>query len=115
MQLITTLDGNAYQEVSYILDDGTKATLILRFMPTQGRWVLDISDESGFEVKGIFVCCHPNILDKWHNVIKYGINVSTTDSVDPFRQDDFETGYAYIAMLNEEETKLATEYLDGLQ
>ena len=114
MQLITTLDGSAYQEVSYILDDGHKVTMVFRFMPTQGRWVLDISDESGFEVNGIFVCCYPNILDKWHNVIKYGINVSTTDGIDPFRQDDFETGYAYISMLNEEETKQATDYLNGL-
>ena len=114
MQLITTLDGGAYQEVSYILDDGQKATMTLRFMPTQGRWVMDISDENGFEAKGLFVCCYPNILDKWHNVLKYGINISTTDGIDPFRQDDFETGYAYICMLNEEETKQATDYLDGV-
>lgn len=114
MQLISTLDGSAYQQVSYILDDGTTATLTLRFLPTQSRWVLDITDDSGFSVNGIMVCCYPNILDKWHNIIKYGINVSTTDGIDPFRQDDFETGYAFISMLDEEEKKKATDYLNGL-
>lgn len=114
MQLITTLDGSAYQQVSYILDDGTTTTLTFRFMPTQGRWVLDVEDENGFSVKGIFVCCYPNILDKWHNIINYGINISTTDGIDPFRQDDFETGYAFVAMLSKDEVKLATDYLNGL-
>lgn len=114
MQYITTLDGSAYQQVSYILDDGTECTLTLRFMPTQNRWVLDVSDDSGFEVHGIFLCCHPNLLDKWHNIIKYGINITTSDGIDPFRQNDFETGYAYIAILNADETVFATEYLNGL-
>lgn len=114
MQLITTLDGSAYQQVSYILDDGTTTTLTFRFLPTQMRWVLDVKDENGFEVNGVFLCCHPNILDKWHNLIKYGINVSTTDSIDPFRQDDFYTGYAFVAILNETETKKATDYLNGI-
>ncbi len=114
MQLITTLDGSAYQKVSYILDDGTECTMVFRFLPTQNRWVVDISDDSGFEVNGIFLCCYPNILDKWHSIIKYGINVSTTDGIDPFRQNDFETGYAFVAMLNEEEKKKATDFLNGL-
>ena len=114
MQLITTLDGSAYQQVSYILDDGTTVTMTFRFLPTQNRWVLDVSDDGGFEANGIFLCCYPNVLDKWHNIIKYGINVTTTDSVDPFRQDDFETGYAFVAMLNEEEKNKAAGYLNGL-
>ena len=114
MQLITTLDGSAYQQVSYILDDGTTVTMTFRFLPTQNQWVLDVSDDSGFEANGVLLCCYPNILDKWHNIIKYGINVSTTNSVDPFRQDDFESGFAYVAMLNEEEKNKATEYLNGL-
>ena len=114
MQYITTLDGSAYQEVSYILDDGTTTTLTLRFMPTQNRWLLDVTDDDGFEVKGMFLCCYPNILDKWHNIINYGINVTTTDGVDPFRQNDFETGYAAIAILSNAEKVAAKEYLDGL-
>ena len=115
MQRITTIGGEAFQDVSYILEDGTKTTLTLRFLPTQRRWLLDVSDESGFEVHGIFVCCSPNLLDKWNNIIKYGISVSTTDMVDPYRQEDFESGYAFLAMLNESEKNSITRYLDGIQ
>lgn len=115
MQAISTIDSSAYQEVSFILESGIKTTLTLRFLPTQRRWLLDISDENGFKVNGLYVCCHPNLLDKWHNIIDYGINIATDDMVDPYRQEDFESGYAYLAMLNKEEKEETTRYLDGIQ
>lgn len=115
MQLITTLDDSSYQEVSYILESGVKTTLTLRFLPTQRRWLLDVVDENGFEVHGLYVCCHPNLLDKWHNIIDYGINVATSDMVDPYRQEDFESGYAFLAMIDKEEKDYTTRYLNGLQ
>lgn len=115
MQLITTLGSESFQEVQYILDSGVKTTLTLRYLPTQRRWLLDVSDDNGFEVHGLYVCCSPNLLDKWHNVIDYGINVATDDMIDPYRQEDFETGYAFLAMLDSDEKEQATEYLDGVQ
>lgn len=115
MQLITTLGSESFQEVQYILDSGLKTTLTLRYLPTQRRWLLDVSDENGFEVHGLYVCCSPNLLDKWHNIIDYGINVATDDMIDPYRQEDFETGYAFLAMLDSDEKEQATEYLDGVQ
>lgn len=115
MQKVTIIDGDAFQEFSYILESGVKTTITLRFFPTQKRWVMDISDENGFSANGIFVCCYPNILDKWHNIIKYGIQISTDDGVDPYRQEDFESGYASFVFLNEEERNATTGYLDGLQ
>jgi len=114
MQAITTIDNSAYQKFSYILDDGKTAKITLRFLPTQHRWVLDIKDENGFEASGVFVCCHPNILDKWNNIIKYGINISTDDKCDPSMQTDFSSRYAFFSILNEDEKNEATRYLNGL-
>lgn len=115
MQQINIIDSDAYQEFSYILESGIKTTVVLRFFPTQRRWVMDISDDNGFSVKGIFVCCHANILDKWHNIINYGIQISTNDMIDPYRQEDFESGYASFVFLNEFEKDAVTGYLNGLQ
>lgn len=115
MQQVNIIDSDAYQEFSFILDSGIKATVTLRFFPTQRRWVMDISDENGFSANGIFLCCHPNILDKWHNIIDYGIQINTNDMVDPYRQEDFESGYASFVFLNEQEKNSITEYLNGLQ
>jgi len=114
MQRLTVLDSDAYQEVSYILEDGTKTTITLRFLPTQRRWLIDVKDENGFEVNGLYACCHPNILDKWHSEIDYGISITTDNGVDPYRQEDWESGYAFLAMLDSEEKKETTEYLNGL-
>lgn len=114
MQIITTLTSNPYQEFSFVMEDGKLATFTLRYLPTQRRWLLDVSDANGFEVHGLYVCTHVNLLDKWHNILKYGLNVSTNDRVDPFELTDFESGYANIAILNEAEVKEATEFLNGL-
>ena len=114
MQRITTIGKDAYQEVSYILEDGKKVTLTLRFLATQRRWLLDVVDEDGFEVHGLYICCHPNLLDKWHNIIKYGISVSTSDMIDPYKQEDFDSGYAFLAMLSDAEKESITRYLNGI-
>lgn len=115
MQRITTLDSDAFQEVSYILDTGVKTTLTLRFLPTQRRWLLDVSDDNGFSVNGLYVCCCANLLDKWHNIISYGIEVNTDDRVDPYRQEDFESGYAFLCILDNAEKRSITGFLDGIQ
>ena len=114
MQQITTLDSSAFQEVSYILDSGVKATFTLRFLPTQRRWLLDVSDENGFSVNGLYVCCHPNLLDKWHSIIDYGVNIATDDKIDPYTQDAFENGSVAFAILDSNEKNAITRYLNGL-
>lgn len=113
MQLITTITNNPYQEFSYVLEDGKKVTFTLRYLPTQRRWLLDVVDGHGFEVYGLYVCTSVNLLDKWHNILKYGVNISTNDKVDPYMVDDFSSGYAYFAMLSESEKNEATKYLSG--
>ena len=113
MQQINIITDSPYQEFSYILEDGKLVTFTLRFLPTQGRWLLDIADDNGFSVNGIFVCTHVNLLDKWHNIIKYGINISTNDKNDPFMLNDFSSGYAVFCVLNEDEKNRATKYLSG--
>lgn len=115
MQLITTITEESFQEFSYILDSGVKTTITLRFLPTQRRWLLDVSDENGFVVHGLYACCSPNILDKWHNIIDYGISINTDDKVDPYRQEDFASGYAFLCLLDKEEKESVTRFLDGVQ
>lgn len=115
MKIITTITSNPFQEFSYVMEDGKRTTFTLRFLPTQRRWLLDVSDANGFEVHGLYVCCHPNLLDKWHNILKYGVNIATDDKADPFGVDDFESGYASFSILNNDEKMQATEFLNGLQ
>ena len=114
MQIITTITSSPFQEFSYVMENGERVTFTMRFLPTQRRWLLDISDANGFEVRGLYVCCHPNLLDKWHNIIKYGINIATDDMADPFTNEDFSSGYATFSILNEKEKDSMTEFLDDL-
>lgn len=112
MKRLSTLNSQPYQEISYITESSLKVTLTFRFLPTQMGWVVDIVSDK-FNVYGIKLCCSPNLLDKWHNVLDFGINVTTDDGYDPFRLDDFESGYCYVCITNKEETKNTVDYLNG--
>ena len=113
MKQITTIDSNPSQSLYFITDDGIKLHFTLRFFPRLQRWSLDIESDD-FNVNGVNVLTHPNILDKFNNLITYGINISTTDGLDPWRVDDFESGYASFNVLNEDEKEMVTRFLDGI-
>ena len=112
MKLYTTITSQPSQDFYIITDDSKKVDIHLYFLPTQESWFIDITCEN-FTVKGIRVSRSPNILDKYHNILTFGINISTADGYDPWRITDFEDGYASFILLNEEELKSVTELLNG--
>lgn len=112
MKRLSTLNRQPQQEISYITDSSEKITFLFRFLPTQQSWVVDVTSDK-FNVYGLRLCCSPNILDKWNKILDFGVSVTTDDGLDPFRIEDFETGYCYVCIINKEETKTTTDYLDG--
>lgn len=114
MKQITTIDSNAYQSIYFITEDGIKLHFTLRFLSRNKTWSLNIESEK-FNVNGISVLCAPNILDKFHNLLTYGIMIKTEDGLDPWRVDDFDSGYASFYVLNKEELSQVTGFLNELQ
>ena len=112
MREITTLDSNPHQSLYFVTEDGQNLHLTFSFKPRIQAWTLDIESDN-FNVYGIQLCCSKNILDKYNNILDYGINIETTDGFDPWRETDFETGYCSLSFLNKEELEQVTEYLDG--
>lgn len=112
MKRLSTLTKKAIQNISFITDSSEKIYLVFRFLPTQNTWFLDISSDK-INISGLRVCCSPNILDKWHNILDFGISVTTDDGLDPFRIEDFESGYCFVSIINKEELKRTTDYLNG--
>lgn len=112
MRRITTLDSSPNQSIYFVTEEGKNIHLTLSFKPRQQAWFLDLESDT-FNVYGLQICCSPNILDKFHNIIEYGIQITTLDGYDPWRVDDFETGYCSFCILNKNELKQTTEFLNG--
>ena len=112
MKQIETITSQARQNFYVISDSGKKIEFKLYFLPTQASWFVDITCET-FSANGLRVCRLPNILDKFRNIIDFGVAVYTKDGLDPWRINDFESGYAVLLLLNEEEKKELSEELDG--
>lgn len=99
MTLIDNLTAFAYQQTTIVLADGSSAVLELRYSGAAQRWFLNVT--YGAEVHyGIGLCCHPNILRQWKNVIPFGISCVTTDQTDPFNPNDFATGRVSLYLLD---------------
>lgn len=114
MKRITTLTDNSYQQISFVTESGKELDMVFRYLPRQYYWVVDITYNKKFVLNGIRICCHPNLLDKWHNILDFGINVTTDDGLDPMTVDCFSSNYCFFCILNNEEKNQATEYLNGL-
>jgi len=114
MKRLSTLNCNPIQNISYVTNSGKNIDMTFRYLPTQSQWVLDVDYETGFSVKGVVVSCYPNILDKYHNLIDFGINISTDDGLDPFELTCFQDGSCFVCILDENEKNQAMEYLDGV-
>lgn len=114
MKRISTLTANPYQKVTFITESGKDAVFVFRYLPTQQRWIFDLEYDGSFIANGIAVCCHPNLLDKWHNILDFGINVTTDTGLDPFEVTAFDDGSCFVSILNKEEKNQATEYLNGI-
>lgn len=113
MRKISSLTSNPKQSVTIVTEKGVYYKLTLRYLPTQFYWVMDIVSDN-FELYNQTVHCTVNFLDKFHNLLDFGLAIWTIDGLDPMKVDDFESGYAQIYILDSSELTTTTEYLDGL-
>lgn len=102
MTQIDNLSNDADQVTTVILDDGSKVTITLLYLPAIQRWSLDVT-YGNFTVLGLNLCIHANILRGWRNLIPFGIMCSTIDGADPIYIDDFSSGRASLFVLNSDD------------
>lgn len=99
MRVIDNLTGFSRQQTVLVLPDGTAAALELRYMSATQRWVANVT-YGARAINGIGVCCHPNLLRQWRNVIPFGIQCVTADQTDPVYAGDFASGRVTLNLLS---------------
>ncbi len=114
MTIIDNLTDAADQTTTLILPDNTAATLRLRYRPRTKRWLADVGypnatlDGKPFQANGIDVCCFPNVMRAWREILPFGIAFLTADFTDPMVVEDFASGRVTAFILNADDV-LAVE------
>jgi len=98
MTRVDNLTSFADQRTILILEDGTTASLELVYHGVTQRWVANIV-YGGVTINGLGLCCHPNILRQWRNLLPFGLSVVTDDQTDPFNINDFSSGRVDLFLL----------------
>lgn len=111
MRRLTKITNSPNQQVTYVADN-QNITLHLYFKPTQMSWFLDITSEK-FNLYGQRVSTSLNMLNKYHNIINWGISIVTSDGLDPYTVDDFINGHASFYMLDSSDVIITEAYLNG--
>ena len=97
--IVDNLTNSADQLTILILGDGTTVSLELLYHGATQRWVANIT-YGNTTINGLGLCCSPNILRQWRNVLPFGLAIVTTDQTDPFSINDFSSGRVLIYLLN---------------
>lgn len=99
MTLIDNLTAFSDQVTNLILPNGTVANVRFKFDGATERWRIDVVHET-HTFNSVGLCCHPNLLRQWRNVIPFGLACVTSDQTDPIRSTDFSVGRVKMYLLN---------------
>lgn len=97
---ITNLTNFADQVTQLQLPDGSSATMELIYNGATERWTMNIA-YGAFSSNGIGLCCYPNILRQFEEILPFGLAFVTADQTDPFDINDFSTGRVSVFLLTQ--------------
>lgn len=112
IRVLTTLNENAYQSLSFVTNQGEEVNLTFRFIPSQETWIFDVDSDS-LSVHGLALTAFVNLLDPYHNNLTWGLYVWSQDGFDPWRVDDFSTGRIKVAVIEDFEYSVIQEFLNS--
>lgn len=112
IRILTTLNDNSYQSVSFNTKEGELVKLTFRFVPSQETWFFDVESPS-LTVFGLALTAFSNILYSYKNIISWGMYVWSKDGFDPWRINDFSSGRIRVAILEDLENAVIEEFLNG--
>lgn len=112
MRLINKLNASPRQKAFLTGNSGQRIIMNLRYLPTQKIWMMDLQ-LNDFIIRGITVTTSPNMLHNFNRTVPFGMACITLDGQDPRDLTDFDTGYARLYLLNEQEViEAEAEYFD---
>lgn len=102
MYKFTSLNNEAKQQITKILDDGTRIVFTFAYKANQLGWFFGFQ-YGDVNYQNIRLTTSYNILRAYRNWLPFGLRCDTPDFEEPMNIDDFATGYASVYLLDKED------------
>lgn len=79
---LSGFSNDARQRITFAIGDGSQVDLYLEFRMQQQGWFFDLAWGT-FILRGQRMTIHPNILRSFHQIIPFGLSVTSTQSFEP--------------------------------
>lgn len=100
MRQINAFTQDPKQNLTVVLEDGSKAQMSLRYVTNQAGWYYDLTYGS-FSVANRRLVNSPNMLRQFRGVLPFGLALTVSDGYEPIYQDDFVTGRVLVYVLSQ--------------
>jgi hypothetical protein len=102
MKILTGFTSQPTQDMTFVLDDGSQVALSIVYRTQQLGWFATITRQD-WQVNGLRLTASPNLLQKWENLVPFGLAILTRGNVEPLNVSDFSDGTATVYLLNAED------------
>lgn len=104
MKFVNSITSDYRQNMDIALENGEQFNLNLYFSHRNLSWFCDINYKNKI-INGIKITTNINILNKWKNILPFGILIDSDYDLDPYSIDDFTNGFIMLYILNDAEIK----------
>lgn len=103
MKKITALTNDAKQLLNLVLDDSSKVSMSINYVPSQDGWFYSLTYGTIFQVNNKRLVNSPNFLRAFREIIPFGLACTVIDGYEPVYQNDFTSGRVSMYLLNSED------------
>lgn len=103
MKKISAITSDAKQSLNLILDDSSRVSMNINYIPSQAGWFYSLAYGDSFLVRNRRLVNSPNMLRAFRNIIPFGLACTVIDGYEPVYQDDFTGGRVSLFLLNQDE------------
>lgn len=104
MQQITSITSSANQHMQLVLENNETVDFRLYYSARMHSWYYDFTYKN-LICNGSKVVLSPNSLRQFRKILPFGFMFSSESRIQPFSQDDFQTGRVVLNVLNADEVK----------
>lgn len=104
MYQFTSLSESPKQEITMILDDGSRVVFNFEYKSNQMGWFFGFQYEN-INYQNIRLTTSYNILRAYRNYLPFGLRCDTVDMEEPTDITDFITNYAKVYLLTKEDVQ----------
>lgn len=104
MQQITSITSNVNQRMQLVLENNETVDFHLYYSSRMRSWYYDFTYKE-LTCNGSKVVLSPNSIRQFRKILPFGLMFSAESQIQPFAQDDFQSGRAALSVLNADEVK----------